>query len=111
MQAYGVAIFLQSIQLQNGMLAVPNQGLSFILITMLSMSTGTMLLMWLGEQIDDRGVGNGISLIIFIGIYFYFLPSRLVIKNLFFYRIKFSAIFSNPLIILPPDSIDANKLC
>ena len=68
MQAYGVAIFLQSIQLQNGMLAVPNQGLSFILITMLSMSTGTMLLMWLGEQIDDRGVGNGISLIIFIGI-------------------------------------------
>ena len=35
---------------------------------MLSMSTGTMLLMWLGEQIDDRGVGNGISLIIFIGI-------------------------------------------
>ncbi|MCK5033176.1 MAG: preprotein translocase subunit SecY [Calditrichia bacterium] len=68
MQAYGVAIFLQSIQLQNGMLAVPNQGLSFILITMISMSTGTMLLMWLGEQIDDRGVGNGISLIIFIGI-------------------------------------------
>jgi preprotein translocase subunit SecY len=68
MQAYGVAIFLQSIQLQNGMLAVPNQGLSFILITMLSMTTGTMLLMWLGEQIDDRGVGNGISLIIFIGI-------------------------------------------
>lgn len=68
MQAYGVAIFLQSIQLQNGMLAVPNQGLPFILLTMLSMSTGTMLLMWLGEQIDDRGVGNGISLIIFIGI-------------------------------------------
>jgi preprotein translocase subunit SecY len=50
------------------MLAVPNQGLSFILLTMISMSTGTMLLMWLGEQIDDRGVGNGISLIIFIGI-------------------------------------------
>ena len=50
-------------------------------------------------------------LIFSIGIYFYFLPSRLVIKNLFFYRIKFSAIFSNPLIILPPDSIDANKLC
>jgi len=68
MQAYGVAVFLQSIQLQNGMLAVPDQGLSFILLTMISMSTGTMLLMWLGEQIDDKGVGNGISLIIFIGI-------------------------------------------
>ncbi len=68
MQAYGVAIFLQSIQLPNGLLAVPNPGMNFILITMLSMSAGTMLIMWLGEQIDDRGVGNGISLIIFIGI-------------------------------------------
>jgi preprotein translocase subunit SecY len=37
-------------------------------MTVLSMATGTMLIMWLGEQIDDRGIGNGISLIIFIGI-------------------------------------------
>jgi len=68
MQAYGVAIFLQSIQLPNGLLAVPNPGIGFILLTMLSMATGTMMIMWLGEQIDDRGIGNGISLIIFIGI-------------------------------------------
>ena len=68
MQAYGVAIFLQNIQLANGLRAVPEPGMGFILITMLSMSTGTMLIMWLGEQIDDRGIGNGISLIIFIGI-------------------------------------------
>ena len=68
MQAYGVAIFLQSIQLSSGLRAVPNPGMGFILITMISMSTGTMLIMWLGEQIDDRGIGNGISLIIFIGI-------------------------------------------
>lgn len=68
MQAYGVAVFLQSIVLANGLKAVPNPGISFILLTMISMSTGTMLIMWLGEQIDDRGVGNGISLIIFIGI-------------------------------------------
>ena len=68
MQAYGVAIFLQNIQLANGLRAVPDPGIGFIVTTMLSMSTGTMLIMWLGEQIDDRGIGNGISLIIFIGI-------------------------------------------
>lgn len=68
MQAFGVAIFLQSIQLPDGRLAVPNPGLAFQLMTMISMTAGTMLIMWLGEQIDDRGIGNGISLIIFIGI-------------------------------------------
>ena len=68
MQAYGVSIFLQNIQLANGLRAVPDPGIGFIVTTMLSMSTGTMLIMWLGEQIDDRGIGNGISLIIFIGI-------------------------------------------
>jgi preprotein translocase subunit SecY len=68
MQAYGVAIFLQNIQLSNGLRAVPDPGMGFILLTMISMSTGTMLIMWLGEQIDERGIGNGISLIIFIGI-------------------------------------------
>lgn len=68
MQAFGVAIFLQSIQLPDGRLAVPNPGIGFQFLTMISMATGTMLIMWLGEQIDDRGIGNGISLIIFIGI-------------------------------------------
>jgi len=68
MQAFGVSIFLQSIQLPDGRLAVPNPGIAFNLMTMISMTSGTMLIMWLGEQIDDRGIGNGISLIIFIGI-------------------------------------------
>ena len=68
MQSYGVAIFLQSIQIADGRLAVPDPGFHFQLITMITMTTGTMLMMWLGEQIDDRGIGNGISLIIFIGI-------------------------------------------
>jgi preprotein translocase subunit SecY len=77
MQAYGVAIFLQNIELANGLRAVPNPGIGFIFMTMLSMATGTMLIMWLGEQIDDRGIGNGISLIIFIGIISR-LPSALV---------------------------------
>lgn len=77
MQAIGVAIFLESIQLPDGRLAVPNPGISFKLLTMISMTSGTMLIMWLGEQIDDRGIGNGISLIIFIGIIAR-LPSALI---------------------------------
>jgi preprotein translocase subunit SecY len=43
-------------------------GIKFMLLTMLSLTTGTVLIMWLGEQITNRGLGNGISLIIFIGI-------------------------------------------
>ncbi len=47
---------------------VLNPGLSFELLTMLSLTTGTAFIMWLGEQITERGIGNGISLIIFAGI-------------------------------------------
>jgi preprotein translocase subunit SecY len=67
MQAIGVAIFLEA-QQANGVPVVANGGFGFKLLTMLTLATGTMLLMWLGEQITDRGIGNGISLIIFIGI-------------------------------------------
>ncbi len=67
MQAFGVAVFLESIDV-NGVKAVINPGMGFRLLTMISMSTGTILIMWLGELIDERGIGNGISLIIFIGI-------------------------------------------
>lgn len=65
-QAIGVSIGLQSM---NGGTAiiVENQS-TFLLIATVSMLTGTMLLMWIGEQITQRGVGNGISLIIFAGI-------------------------------------------
>lgn len=70
MQAYGVSIFLKSIQpLDNGQVVVsPDAGFGFILLTMLSLTAGTVLIMWFGEQITERGVGNGVSLIIFIGI-------------------------------------------
>src|SRR5262249_36474614 len=47
---------------------VLNPGLGFELVTMLSLTTGTAFIMWLGEQITERGIGNGISLIIFAGI-------------------------------------------
>jgi preprotein translocase subunit SecY len=51
-----------------GVPLVDNPGLSFRLITVLSLTTGTLFLMWLGDQITERGIGNGISLIITVGI-------------------------------------------
>lgn len=62
-QSYGVSIALQS---QVGLVIIP--GSLFILTTVVTLVTGTIFLMWLGEQITERGVGNGISLIIFAGI-------------------------------------------
>jgi preprotein translocase subunit SecY len=64
-QASGIAMFLNS---NPGGLQVTDGSFSFMLIAVLTMSAGTMLLMWIGEQITDRGIGNGISLIIFINI-------------------------------------------
>jgi preprotein translocase subunit SecY len=62
-QSYGIAVALQS---QQGLVLSP--GLTFIFICMVSLVTGTMFLMWLGEQITERGLGNGISILIFAGI-------------------------------------------
>ncbi len=71
LQGYGVAIFLQHMNAGTSaqpMPVVPNPGMGFILLTVLTLITGTMFIMWLGEQITDRGIGNGISLIIMAGI-------------------------------------------
>ncbi len=62
-QSMGIAIALES---QRGLVVDP--GIAFRLVTMLTLTTGTLFLMWLGEQITERGIGNGISLIIFAGI-------------------------------------------
>jgi preprotein translocase subunit SecY len=56
---------------------VPNPGWSFTLMTMLTLTTGTAFVMWLGEQISERGIGNGISLIIFAGIVVGLVPAVL----------------------------------
>lgn len=66
-QAIGISIALQS-QTAGGETVVIHQGLGFIVTSTVSLVTGTMFLMWLGEQITERGIGNGISLIIFAGI-------------------------------------------
>jgi len=64
-QSFGIAAGLES--MQNGAF-VQNPGWSFRLLTMLTLTSGTAFIMWLGEQITERGIGNGISLIIFAGI-------------------------------------------
>ncbi len=67
-QGYGISMGLESIQAPGGGLAVLHPGLSFRLMTMITLATGTAFIMWLGEQISERGIGNGISLIIYAGI-------------------------------------------
>ena len=67
LQAYGIANGLEGMQ-SNGASAVMNPGLFFKFSTVVTLTGGTMFLMWLGEQITQRGIGQGISLIIFSGI-------------------------------------------
>ncbi|MBB1088365.1 preprotein translocase subunit SecY [Lysobacter sp. SG-8] len=67
-QAWGIATALQAGGASQGIAVVYNPGPGFILTAVVALTAGTMFLMWLGEQITERGVGNGISLIIFAGI-------------------------------------------
>lgn len=66
-QAIGISLALQN-QSAGGLSVVLNPGVGFIVITTVTLVTGTIFLMWLGEQVTERGIGNGISLIIFAGI-------------------------------------------
>lgn len=66
-QALGIAFALES-QVMGGVNIVIEPGIGFKLVTVITLVTGTMFLMWLGEQITERGIGNGISIIIFAGI-------------------------------------------
>ena len=67
-QAAGIAIALQGSGASNGIQVVYNPGPGFIMTAVVSLTAGTMFLMWLGEQVTERGIGNGVSLIIFAGI-------------------------------------------
>jgi preprotein translocase subunit SecY len=66
-QSIGISVALQN-QSAGGLAVVINPGVAFVIVTTLTLVTGTMFLMWLGEQVTERGIGNGISLIIFAGI-------------------------------------------
>jgi preprotein translocase subunit SecY len=76
-QGLFISIGLEQIQTPNGGQVVSHGGWDFRLMTMLTLTAGTSFIMWIGEQISERGVGNGISLIIFAGIVAS-LPSAMV---------------------------------
>ena len=67
-QAAGIAIALQHQGAAGGIPVVYNPGPGFVMTAVVSLTAGTMFLMWLGEQVTERGIGNGVSLIIFSGI-------------------------------------------
>ncbi|RLA79383.1 MAG: preprotein translocase subunit SecY [Deltaproteobacteria bacterium] len=67
-QGFGIAIGLEGMRGAAGEMIVLNPGWGFRFTTMITLAAGTTFLMWLGEQITERGIGNGISLIIFAGI-------------------------------------------
>ena len=67
-QGFGLAAMLEGMSSPNGAPMVPEPGAMFRFVTITTMTAGTILIMWLGEQITSKGLGNGISLIIFSGI-------------------------------------------
>ena len=67
-QGFGIAVGLENMTSPGGAMIVPAGGWGFRLLTVITLAAGTSFLMWLGEQITERGIGNGISLIIFAGI-------------------------------------------
>ncbi len=67
-QGFGIGYGLQQMTSPSGLPVVMHPGMGFLLTTMLTFCAGSVLIMWLGEQITDKGIGNGISLIIFVGI-------------------------------------------
>ena len=68
LQSIGVAVFLTSYPGTAQGPLVPNPGITFIISTIIILVTGVIFVMWMGEQISDYGIGNGISLIIMVGI-------------------------------------------
>ena len=67
-QGFGIAVGIEQMTSPTGAAIVPEPGWSFRLMTVLTLVAGTSFIMWLGEQITERGIGNGISLVIFAGI-------------------------------------------
>jgi preprotein translocase subunit SecY len=74
-QGFGIAIMLERMSAPGGAMIVISGGWGFRLLTIITLTAGTAFLMWLGEQITEKGIGNGISLIIFAGIVAGFWPA------------------------------------
>lgn len=67
-QSLGLTFWMKSMSSSKGTVVPKDSGIEFIIIAVIAITTGTMVLMWLGEMITERGIGNGISLLIFAGI-------------------------------------------
>ena len=67
-QSYAYSVFLVNMGAARGLTVVPDPGFGFTLVTIITQTAGTILVMWLGEKITEHGIGNGISLIIFVNI-------------------------------------------
>src|SRR5439155_1138634 len=67
-QSLGISVYLERMTVNQQFRIVEHPGLAFKLMTVLTLTTGTAFIMWLGEQITERGIGNGMSLLIFAGI-------------------------------------------
>src|SRR5688500_10945844 len=76
-QSLGIAVYLERMTLNETFRIVENPGWAFKFMTVLTLTTGTAFIMWLGEQITERGIGNGMSLLIFAGIVVGF-PSAMI---------------------------------
>jgi preprotein translocase subunit SecY len=74
-QGTGIALFLERTPAPGGAPLVPVPGWGFRALTVITLTTGTAFVMWLGEQISERGIGNGISLVIFAGIVDRLIPA------------------------------------
>jgi len=74
-QGTGIAVWLERMTTPGGAPLVPSPGWAFRALTVITLTTGTAFIMWLGEQISERGIGNGISLIIFAGIVVGLVPA------------------------------------
>jgi len=76
-QSIGIAIFLESLNGQFSVPVVPHPGMGFRLLTVLTLTSASIFVMWLGELITEKGIGNGMSLLIFIGIVARFPPETI----------------------------------
>lgn len=68
LQGYGISAYLERMPVATSRPIVPDPGIGFRLMTVITLTAGTIFLMWLGEKITEKGIGNGISLLIFTGI-------------------------------------------
>src|SRR5207302_1088468 len=68
LQSFGLTLTISRMQAPGGLPIVIDPSAGWIALTVLTLTTGSVFIMWLGEQITERGIGNGVSLIIFSGI-------------------------------------------